>query len=139
MAGGLVLRADCARPQKEKSRLSAGLSFYGLPECELSSALALLIGVLALTVRVLLLLAGLLTGALLLAGLLTRVLILLARVLILVRHSGISLAERGVHGERDGRNQCGRPILVSAGYPVPLRSLQGGAMSSLWQAEPPAT
>jgi hypothetical protein len=41
----------------------------------------------ALAVRILLLLAGLLAAALLLAGLLTRVLILLARVLVLVRHS----------------------------------------------------
>jgi hypothetical protein len=42
----------------------------------------------ALTVRILLLLAGLLAAALLLAGLLTRVLILLARILVLVGHSG---------------------------------------------------
>jgi hypothetical protein len=42
----------------------------------------------ALTVRVLLLLAGLLAATLLLAGLLTRVLILLARILVLVGHSG---------------------------------------------------
>jgi hypothetical protein len=41
-----------------------------------------------LPVRILLLLAGLLTAALLLAGLLTRVLILLTRVLVLVRHRG---------------------------------------------------
>jgi hypothetical protein len=40
----------------------------------------------ALAVRVLLLLAGPLAAALLLAGLLTRVLILLTRVLVLVRH-----------------------------------------------------
>jgi hypothetical protein len=59
----------------------------------LATALALLIGFLALTHRILLLLSGLLAAALLLAGfltgvlvLLTRVLILLARVLILVRH-----------------------------------------------------
>jgi hypothetical protein len=54
--------------------------------------LATLIGVLALTARILLLLAGLLAAALLLAGLLARVLGLLARVLILSAHSGISLA-----------------------------------------------
>jgi hypothetical protein len=44
----------------------------------------------ALAVRILLLLAGLLTAALLLAGLLTRVLVLLPRVLVLVRHWEIS-------------------------------------------------
>jgi hypothetical protein len=44
------------------------------------------VGFLALTVRILLLLSGLLATALLLAGLLTRVLILLARVLILAGH-----------------------------------------------------
>jgi uncharacterized membrane protein YkgB len=53
---------------------------------ELVTALALLIGVLALTVRILLLLAGLLTGALLLAGLLGRFLILLTRSLVLIGH-----------------------------------------------------
>jgi hypothetical protein len=48
------------------------------------------------TVRILLLLAGLLPAALLtlLAGLLTRVLILLTRILVLVRHSEISIVER---------------------------------------------
>jgi hypothetical protein len=58
----------------------------------LATALALLIGPLALTVRILLLLSRLLAAALL-AGfltrilvLLTRVLVLLARILILVRH-----------------------------------------------------
>jgi len=61
---------------------------------DLTSAFALLIGVLlarffALTVRILLpLLSGLLAATLLLAGLLTRVLVLLARVLILAGHSG---------------------------------------------------
>jgi hypothetical protein len=57
---------------------------------ELATALALLIGFLALTVRILLLLSGLLAATLLLAGLLarvlTRVLVLLARILVLVRH-----------------------------------------------------
>jgi hypothetical protein len=53
---------------------------------ELATAFALLIGVLALTVRILLLLSGFLAAALLLAGLLTRVLILLARVLVLIGH-----------------------------------------------------
>ena len=40
----------------------------------------------ALTARILLLLAGLLAAALLLAGLLTRVLVLLARILVLIGH-----------------------------------------------------
>jgi hypothetical protein len=55
-----------------------------------------LIAVLALTVRVLLLLAGLLTAALLtlLAGLLTRVLILLAGILVLVGHRRSPLLKR---------------------------------------------
>jgi hypothetical protein len=39
-----------------------------------------------LTVRILLLLSGLLAATLLLAGLLARVLVLLARILVLVRH-----------------------------------------------------
>jgi hypothetical protein len=59
--------------------------------CELATALALLLGLLALTVRILtirilLLLSGLLAIALLLTGLLTRVLVLLARILVLVGH-----------------------------------------------------
>jgi len=55
--------------------------------------LATLIGVLSLTARILLLLAGLLAAALLLlAGPLTRVRGLLTRVLILSAHSVISLA-----------------------------------------------
>jgi hypothetical protein len=50
------------------------------------------IGFLALTARILLLLAGLLAAALLLlTGLLARILVLLTRVLILSAHSGISL------------------------------------------------
>jgi hypothetical protein len=52
---------------------------------ELAAALALLIRFLALTVRILLLLSGLLAATLLLAGLLTRILVLLARVLLLAR------------------------------------------------------
>ena len=61
---------------------------------ELTSALALLAGVLlarflALTIRLLPLLSGLLAATLLLAGLLTRVLVLLTltRILILAGHS----------------------------------------------------
>jgi hypothetical protein len=56
-----------------------------------------------LAVRILLLLAWLLATALLLAGLLTRVLILLARVLVLVRHSespfGVLKTQRQDNGE----------------------------------------
>jgi hypothetical protein len=53
----------------------------------------ILIGALALTVRILLLLAGLLAAALLLTGLLGRILVLLAR-LVLIGHLEISLVER---------------------------------------------
>jgi hypothetical protein len=53
----------------------------------------ILIGALALTVRILLLLAGLLAAALLLAGLLGRILVLLAR-LVLIGHLEISFVER---------------------------------------------
>jgi hypothetical protein len=80
-------------PHKRKSRLAAGPFLLSL-----QSELAILIGhstrigLLALTARILLLLAGLLTATLLLlTGLLARVLILLTRVLILSAHSGISL------------------------------------------------
>jgi len=61
---------------------------------------------LALTARILLLLAGLVPATLLLAGLLTRVLILLARVLVLAAHSGISLVDwkRGI--TRVGDKRC---------------------------------
>jgi hypothetical protein len=56
---------------------------------ELAIGLLAGITVLALTIRVLLLLAGLLAAALLLAGLLTRVLILLARILVLIGHGDL--------------------------------------------------
>jgi branched-chain amino acid transport system permease protein len=49
----------------------------------------ILAGVLALTVRVLLLLAGLAAAALLLAGLLARILILLTRLLVLIGHRNL--------------------------------------------------
>jgi hypothetical protein len=52
---------------------------------ELAISLLAWVGFLALTVRILLLLSGLL-AATLLAGLLARVLVLLARILVLVRH-----------------------------------------------------
>jgi hypothetical protein len=89
----LIADGQELRSPKEKSRLAAGLSLLSLQfSYELTSALALLIRVLALAVRVLLLLAGLLPAALLLAGLLARILagilILLARIvlIVLVRH-----------------------------------------------------
>jgi hypothetical protein len=53
---------------------------------ELALGLLTRLGLLALTAGILLLLTGLLSAALLLAGLLTRILILLAWVLVLVRH-----------------------------------------------------
>jgi hypothetical protein len=77
-----------------KSRLSAPAFRRDFPAfAQFTTELAILIGVLTLTIRVLLLLAGLLAAALLLAGLLTGVLVLLARILgllarilILIRH-----------------------------------------------------
>jgi len=89
-------------PTKEKPRLSdeTFLLPFGpryLPNSKLAAASTLLTGILALTVRVLLLLAGLAAAALLLAGLLARILVLLtwlltwilvllARVLVRVGH-----------------------------------------------------
>jgi len=52
-------------------------------------AVARLLGVLPLAVRILLLLSGFLATALLLAGLLTRILILLARILVLIGHQDL--------------------------------------------------
>jgi hypothetical protein len=80
-------------PHKRKVPPCGGTFLLSLfSRLDLAAALAL-IGFLALTHRILLLLSGLLAAALLLAGfltgvlvLLTRVLVLLARVLILVRH-----------------------------------------------------
>jgi hypothetical protein len=67
-----------------------------IDSCFARPELTILVGLLALPVRVLLLLAGLLATALLLltrlTWLLTRVLVLLARLLILVAHRVISLA-----------------------------------------------
>jgi hypothetical protein len=56
---------------------------------ELALGLLARVGLLALTAGILLLLTRLLSAALLLAGLLTRVLILLARVLVLIGHRGL--------------------------------------------------
>jgi hypothetical protein len=85
----------------QKSRLAAGPScFRSNSGFELTAALTLLVRFLALSVRILLpvrillLLPGLLAATLLLSGFLARVLVLLARVLVLVRHFGISLVER---------------------------------------------
>jgi hypothetical protein len=73
--------------KKESPAFRRDLSCLAQFRAELAAALILLIGILALTARVLLLLAGLLaTALLLLAGFLTRVLILLARILVLVGH-----------------------------------------------------
>jgi hypothetical protein len=55
-------------------------------ELPIAFALNLLIGVLGLTVRILLLLSGLLAATLLLTGLLARILVLLARILVLIGH-----------------------------------------------------
>jgi len=77
----------------------------------------------ALTVRILLLLAGLLTAALLLAGLLTRVLVLLARVLVLVRHGGFPFVVD---------NNAGITRAAENGFAnrqVPRRSLRGVNLS----------
>jgi hypothetical protein len=81
---GLPLRS-AQEAGKEKSRLSAGLSCSRLVYLRTSDALAIFGRILTLTARILLLLAGLLTAALL-AGLLVRVLVLLARIWVLVRH-----------------------------------------------------
>ena len=75
--------------QKEKPRLSAGPSVTRSPirlAILTGDLLSLTVGVRLLTARILLLLAGLLAAALLLTGLLTRVLVLLARVLVLISH-----------------------------------------------------
>jgi hypothetical protein len=95
---GLVdRRKERQRFTKKKSPASRrDLPAYTSFECELATALTLLIGFLALTVRILpirilpvwilLLLSGLLPTALLLTGLLARVLVLLTRVLVLIGH-----------------------------------------------------
>jgi hypothetical protein len=57
-----------------------------IPRQELAASSSLLTGLLALTVRVLLLLAGLVAATLLLTRLLARILILLTRVLVLAGH-----------------------------------------------------
>jgi hypothetical protein len=81
----LAWGARTASRKREKAPLFGGAS--ALAQFRFELAISLGIGVLALTARVLLLLARLLTAALLLTGLLARVLILLARVLVEVAHS----------------------------------------------------
>lgn len=89
--GGDNRRSDRCNAPSQKSQKKSPALRRDLPAlADVSSELALgllaRIGLLALTAGILLLLTGLLSAALLLAGLLTRVLILLARVLVLVRH-----------------------------------------------------
>jgi len=78
------------------------------------------IRLLALAARILLLLAGLLAAALLLTGFLTgfltRVLVLLARVLVLAAHSGISLVACFVAYAGDN---AAAPLQVAQGTSVP--------------------
>jgi hypothetical protein len=104
------------RRAKEKPRLPAGPSFLShLWE------LAIPVGVLALPVRVLLLLAGLLAAALLLPGFLTRSLvlltrILLTRILILVAHSGSPLLNEAWVNQRAllwFRGNSGSAVIVA--------------------------
>ena len=71
---------------EEKPRLSAGPSAIRSPirlAILTGDLLSLTVGVRLLTARILLLLAGLLAAALLLTGLLTRVLVLLARIVLI--------------------------------------------------------
>jgi hypothetical protein len=77
-------------PAKRKAPPCGGAFLLSLSSGD-ELAIFLRIRGLARTVRILLLLTGLLASALLLAGLLTRVLVLLARVLVLIRHSGSPL------------------------------------------------
>ena len=113
----------------QKSRLAAGPScFRSNSGFELTAALALLVRFLALTVlillsvRILLLLSWLLAAALLLSGFLARVLVLLARVLVLVGHFGMEITEG--------------PGIGCDGIRVPLGSLRGGRLTRLWRPEP---
>jgi hypothetical protein len=89
-------------PQKKSPALRRDLPLLSLLSLNsgsgLSTALVLLIGVLGLTIRILLLLAGLLATALLLAGLLTRGLILLTRVLVLLTWVLILVGHRNLPG-----------------------------------------
>jgi hypothetical protein len=88
---GRCWRNQRASPKRKKPRLAAGPSDDAQFGFALATALTLLIGFLALPIRILLLLSGLLAAALLLTGLLAWVLVLLAwvllaRILVLVGH-----------------------------------------------------
>jgi hypothetical protein len=96
---------------------------------QFASGLAILLALLALTtltVRILLLLAGLLATALLLAGLLTRVLILLARILVRVGHWDLPFACWEHNAETTATGQLGFPASR-----VPVRSLHGARLTRL--------
>jgi hypothetical protein len=84
--------------------------------------LAALIGHLALTARILLLLTGLLATALLLAGLLTRGLVLLTRILVRIAHSDTPLL---VFTPR----QPAPAALVAGNSAVPMRSFRGSRLT----------
>jgi hypothetical protein len=75
--------------QKEKSRLSAGPSSGSHLKLAPLARFLVLAGILAGTVRVLLLLTGLSSAALLLSWLLARILILLTGVLVLIGHCNL--------------------------------------------------
>jgi hypothetical protein len=110
---------------------SGGTFLLSLALTEFWSELAILLTLLALTalaIRILLLLAGLLAAALLLAGLLTRVLILLARILVLIRHSGTPFSRCWEH---NAKTTAG-PGFGFRKIPVPARSLRGGGLARLW-------
>src|ERR1700730_13585599 len=85
----ILVWASTASPKRKAP--PCGGAILALAQFRFELAISLRTGILALTARVLLLLARLLAAALLLAGLLARVLILLARVLVRVAHSGSPL------------------------------------------------
>ena len=74
-----------------------------IPRQELAASRPLLTGLLALTIRVLLL-AGLVAATLLLTRLLARILILLTRVLVLAGHWNLLNLVRFGHGQKQLRN-----------------------------------
>jgi hypothetical protein len=102
----------CYKPFPQRKIPPFGGTFLlSLVRSGLVAGLLALIATLALTARVLLLLAGLLPAALLLPGLLTRVLILLTGVLILLTRVVLVALVRHVRGSpllnvtRDNRKQ----------------------------------
>ena len=99
--------APCPRHAQKGKVPPFGRTFPGLaiPRQELTTSSSLLTGLLALTVRVLLLLAGLVAAALLLTRFLARILILLTRVLVLAGHGNslLNLVRFG-RGQRQRRN-----------------------------------